>query len=119
MKTLKLQNSKLETIDSTNQITTSTARFTMNIAKNREVTIKNERDDIADYKVFSDGSGQEEGIEALAIMRNSMTTQVTSILPGHHEEAQHIRSRGRRRNFSHLDHTEFTGNHREKGNAIH
>ena len=68
MKTLKLQNSKLETIDSTNRITTSTAQFTMNIAKNREVSIKNERDDIADYKVFSDGSGQEEGIGASAIM---------------------------------------------------
>jgi ribonuclease HI/endonuclease/exonuclease/phosphatase family metal-dependent hydrolase len=68
LKTLKLDNVKLETIDPTDRITTSTARFATRIAINREVSIKNERDDNADYKVYSDGSGQEDGIGASAIM---------------------------------------------------
>jgi ribonuclease HI/endonuclease/exonuclease/phosphatase family metal-dependent hydrolase len=80
LKILKLRNKKLETIDSTNRITPNSARFTMNIENNREASIKNEKEDTADFKVFSDGSGQEDGIGASAIMyKKGRVTPVNSL----------------------------------------
>ena len=80
LKTFKLGNAKIETIDSANRITSSSAQFTTNIAKNREASITNEHDDKADYKVYSDGSGQEDGIGASTIMYKRGTARPVRML---------------------------------------
>jgi len=63
-----MRNTKLETIDSATHNMAGTARFTTTIAKSREDSITFERNDIADYKAFSDGSGQEDDVGASAIL---------------------------------------------------
>ena len=80
MKTLKLRNIKLETIDSTNRFTSNTARFTTKIDGNREDSITFERNDDADFKVYSDGSGQEDGIGASATMYKRGTARPVNSL---------------------------------------
>src|SRR5882762_1889433 len=56
LKIFKMRNTKLETIDSATHNMAGTARFTTTIAKSREDSITFERNDIADYKAFSDAS---------------------------------------------------------------
>jgi ribonuclease HI len=63
-----LRNIKFETIDPTKRNRAENIRFTTFIAKSREVSISYERNDTADYKAYSDGSGQEEGIGASAVL---------------------------------------------------
>jgi ribonuclease HI len=70
LKLFKLRNVKFEIIESARQnIAGATLpRLKMVIAPTREVSIAFERNDNADFKVFSDGSGQEEGIGASAVL---------------------------------------------------
>jgi ribonuclease HI len=68
IKIFKLRNIKFETIDPTKRNRAENIRFTTFIAKSREVSISYERNDTADYKAYSDGSGQEEGIGASAVL---------------------------------------------------
>jgi ribonuclease HI/exonuclease III len=68
IKTFKLRNVKMETIDPIRRNRAENIRFTTFIEKSREVSISNEKIDTADYKAYSDGSGQEDGIGASAIL---------------------------------------------------
>ena len=64
----KLMNAKLETITPSNQLSWLTNKFTTKISNSREESITNEKEDKADFKVFSDGSGLDGGIGAAAII---------------------------------------------------
>ena len=68
LKTFKLRNAKIETIDPATQNRTTETRFTTQIADSREASIVLESVDDADYRVYSDGSGQENDIGASAIL---------------------------------------------------
>jgi ribonuclease HI len=70
LKIFKLRNTTFEYIDSANQNVAGIVipRIKTVIAPNREASISFERNDKADFKDFSDGSGQEEGIGASAIL---------------------------------------------------
>ena len=70
LKLFKLRNSKFENIESANQNIggVTLPRLKTAIAPTRDDSISFERNDIADFKAFSDGSGQEEGIGASAIL---------------------------------------------------
>jgi ribonuclease HI len=63
-----LKNVIFETIKPATRDWTVVPRFKTVIAGTREDSISFERNDIADYKAFSDGSGQENGIGAAAIL---------------------------------------------------
>ena len=70
LKTFKMANTntKMETIDPIRRGKADSERFRMSIATSREESISLESDDIADYKAYSDGSGQENNIGASAIL---------------------------------------------------
>jgi hypothetical protein len=68
IKIFKLKNVKIETIKPATRDWAKAPRFKTVIAETREDSISFERNDMADYKVFSDGSGQDEGIGASAIL---------------------------------------------------
>ena len=68
LKIFKLRNTKFETIESAPQFLTEAPWVVTSIAKSRDDSILFESNDIADYKAFSDGSGQEDGIGAAAIL---------------------------------------------------
>jgi ribonuclease HI len=70
LKIFKLKNTKFENIESAIQNVAGIAipRPKTVIAQNREDSISFERNDNADFKAFSDGSGQEDGIGASAIL---------------------------------------------------
>ena len=55
-------------IESAPQLMAEDPRIKTSIAKNREDSISYERNDKADFKAFSDGSGQDNGIGAAAIL---------------------------------------------------
>ena len=66
----KLRNINFETIDPARQYLAGAMVLKPNtdIAPTRDISIAFERNDNADFKAFSDGSGQEEGIGASAIL---------------------------------------------------
>ena len=66
----RVQNTKFETIESARQNIAGALvpKPKTYIAPTRDVSIAFERNDDADFKAFSDGSGQEEGIGASAIL---------------------------------------------------
>jgi ribonuclease HI len=68
IKTLKLRNIKFETINPSFQDWERVRQLKTVIADSREDSISFEHSDTADFKVFSDGSGQDEGIGASAIL---------------------------------------------------
>jgi ribonuclease HI/endonuclease/exonuclease/phosphatase family metal-dependent hydrolase len=68
IKIFKLRNTKIEVIDPVTRYVAGTNRFVTIVATSREESIISENNDIADYKVFSDGSGQEEDIGASAVL---------------------------------------------------
>ena len=68
LKIFKMRTTKLEVIDPSVRIKADSIRYTTVIADNREASIIFERYDIADFKVFSDGSGQEDGVGASAVL---------------------------------------------------
>jgi hypothetical protein len=70
LKLFKLRNVKFETIESARQnvVGAILPRLKTDIAPTRDVSITFEQNDIADFKFFSDGSGQEEGIGASAVL---------------------------------------------------
>ena len=63
-----LHNTKIETISPAVTLKQAPPRYTLTTDKNREDSIKSESLDDADYKIFSDGSGQDDGIGAAAIL---------------------------------------------------
>jgi hypothetical protein len=64
----KMRSTKIEVIDSGIWHVAGTNRFGTSIATSREDSIASECNDTADFKVFSDGSGQEDDIGASAIL---------------------------------------------------
>jgi hypothetical protein len=68
LKIFKLKDVKFETINPTVRDWGRVSKFKTDIAKSREDSISFESSDNADFKAFSDGSGQEEGIGASAIL---------------------------------------------------
>ena len=68
LKIFKMRSTKVETIDSAIHHMAGTTQFTTSIAKSREDSISFESNDTADYKAFSDGSGQEDDVGASAIL---------------------------------------------------
>jgi ribonuclease HI len=75
-----MRSSKIETIDPANRNTAAVARFSTQIDISREASIAAEHEDNADYKAFSDGSGQEEGIGASAILYKRGTARPVKTL---------------------------------------
>jgi ribonuclease HI/endonuclease/exonuclease/phosphatase family metal-dependent hydrolase len=68
IKIFKLKNVKFETIVPETRDWARAPLFKTAIANTREDSISFERNDKADFKAFSDGSGQEDGIGAAAIL---------------------------------------------------
>jgi ribonuclease HI len=68
IKLFKLKKVKLETIKPAIRDWAKAPRFKTVIAGNREDSISFERSDTADFKAFSDGSGRDDGIGAVAIL---------------------------------------------------
>ena len=69
LKLFSLRNNKLETIQpAVSILERDTMRFTTKIDKSREVSINSESQDDADFKIFSDGSGHDNGIGSAAIL---------------------------------------------------
>ena len=68
IKQFELKNSKIETIHPIVTLTKRKYTFDTKIDISREESIKFESKDNADYKIFSDGSGHENGIGAAAIL---------------------------------------------------
>ena len=54
-------------------------RYTTSIAKTREVFILAEKRDTADYKNFSDGSGHDNGVGAVAILKKDRASLLKSL----------------------------------------
>jgi hypothetical protein len=77
IKTFKMRNTKIEVIDSAARHVAGNNRFVTSIATSREDSITLESNDIADYKVFSDGSGQEDDIGASAILYKKGSVRTT------------------------------------------
>ena len=70
----------METITLVPRINDTPLRYTTNIAKSREASILAESRDTADYKIFSDGSGHDDGIGAAAILyRKGRATPLKSL----------------------------------------
>ena len=68
IKTFKLRRKKIETIRPAAQYPQVKAKFATETQKSREESIKQEKEDKSDFKVFSDGSGAEDGIGAAAVL---------------------------------------------------
>ena len=68
IKIFKLETTNLETITPSAQLKKITPNYTTSIANTRENSIEYEKMDEADFKVYSDGSGINNGIGAAAVM---------------------------------------------------
>jgi ribonuclease HI len=68
IKIFDMRRTKVEVIDYVARHMAGTNRFVTSIATSREDSIASELNDLADYKIFSDGSGQEDDIGAAAIL---------------------------------------------------
>ena len=68
IKLLSLTTSTLETIYPAITLRQGAYRFHTRIDKSREDSIKNETNDDADFKIFSDGSGHDNGIGSAAVL---------------------------------------------------
>ena len=68
LKLFALANTKVETIQPTACLPRRNSQFSTKIEPDREDSIRYELRDDADYKIFSDGSGQDNGIGAAAIL---------------------------------------------------
>jgi ribonuclease HI len=68
LKLFSLNNIKVETIHPTVTLKQPPPRYSMKIDTDREASILAESVDDADYKLFSDGSGQDNGIGAASIL---------------------------------------------------
>jgi len=68
IKVFKLKNVKYETIKPAIKDWSKAPRFKTAIAGTRDDSISFESNDAADFKAFSDGSGQDEGIGASAVL---------------------------------------------------
>jgi ribonuclease HI len=64
----KLSHKRVETILPTAQCPKIKQKFSTGMAGSRKDSIEMEKEDTADFKVFSDGSGTEDGIGAAAIL---------------------------------------------------
>ena len=63
-----MEEVELETITPISRNVNAPSQYTMKIAKTREDSILYESQDTADYKIFSDGSGHDDGLGAAAIL---------------------------------------------------
>ena len=68
LKLFSLSNKKIKTIWPSITLNRESNRFKTIIDKTREDSIKNESTDDADFKIFSDGSGHDNGIGSAAIL---------------------------------------------------
>jgi ribonuclease HI len=67
-KILKLERPKVETIIPKAQHKNRAPKFSTKIAASREDSIKDEKNDDAEFRAYSDGSGTDEGIGAAAVL---------------------------------------------------
>ena len=68
LKTFKLQRKNLEIIYPVAQCPPRALKFTTSISETREDSIKEEKADKADFKAFSDGSGLDGDVGAVAVL---------------------------------------------------
>jgi ribonuclease HI len=68
LRTFKLANARVETILTTAQNPPAKLGFAITIAGSRNESIEKEKKDDAEFKVFSDGSGVNDGIGAAAVL---------------------------------------------------
>ena len=80
IKRFELHNTKIETIYPDANIKRTNIRYKTVVASTRKESIAMEARDDADYKIFSDGSGQENGIGSAAILyRKGRISQVETL----------------------------------------
>ena len=80
IKIYRLSQTKLETITPTVQYPRTVSNFEVSIPGSRKESIKEEKNDNADYKVYSDGSGLNGGIGAAAILyKKGQFTPITKL----------------------------------------
>jgi ribonuclease HI len=90
LKLFALKDVKIETIFPSVTLNGLSPRRTVLIDKSREVSIQSERADEADFKLYSDGSGQDDGIGASAVLYEKRRARPLSMLqafmgaPDHH-----------------------------------
>jgi hypothetical protein len=63
-----LEKTKMETITPTQSAPRKPISFKIKVAKTREESIRNEKKDEAEFKVYVDGSGHDRGIGAAAVI---------------------------------------------------
>lgn len=68
LKLFTLRNTNLETIYPAITLQRTPTRISTVIDKSREDSIKSEGKDLAEYKIFSDGSGHDNGIGSAAVL---------------------------------------------------
>ena len=68
IKLFQLSNIQIETIKPATKTHTETTRFNTTIDDSRGKSIQTEAKDKADYKIFSDGSCQNNGVGAAAVL---------------------------------------------------
>ena len=80
LRTFKLRRIQIETILPTAQCPLQVPKFPIKIAASREESIKFEKEDPADFKVYSDGSGLDGDVGAAAVLyRKGRFTPVSTL----------------------------------------
>ncbi|KIJ90820.1 hypothetical protein K443DRAFT_40860, partial [Laccaria amethystina LaAM-08-1] len=79
----KIKPSRLETIMPDPRPPTYKKTFTVTIAKSKEESIKDEKEDDADIRVYTDGSGYEGSVGAAAVLYRKGITEPVKTLRFH------------------------------------
>ena len=80
IKQFNIGNNTIETIYPTSYTNRTSTRYTTIIDPSRKESIKSEANDKANYKIYSDGSGQDNGIGSAAILyKKGKTGQLKSL----------------------------------------
>ena len=93
LKLFALKNIKIETIHPAVSLKKGPNQFSTKIDKSREDSIKFESTDEADFKIFSDGSGHDNGIGAAsALYENGVIRSIKTLKAflGTPRQAQHV-----------------------------
>ena len=109
LKCFNLDNTKVETISPAASIRCPPAKYSTMIAPSREDSIDFEKWDKANYKIFSDGSGHENGIGSAAILykkgRSSKLKTLQAYI-GTLKQAQYLWSQSHKSNPGDMDLTQ-------------
>jgi hypothetical protein len=122
LRIFELKNTEIETICPAVTLKSLGPWHRIEVDRSREEFINSERLDDADFKVFTDGSGQDGGIGAAAILykkKNGSPPQVASGLYGYLKKAQHLQGRDGGGNLRPMDPRKYASYNQKKGFALH